>query len=673
MRSRVARPALIAGAIGMLAGMAATASAAATSGPAAAATSTAATPAAVATPVTSSDLAPIQSGLDYHSFANIDQFRVTRVELNLRVDFVNKVLFGAVALQVKRLDPNATQLVLDSRDLDIRDVSEKPSSVIGALSKSETTWVSRPFHVDRGDPLLGSPLVIELPPLKRSTETIKIEYVTSPTAPALQWLTDRQTAGKHHPFMYTLSYPIAARSWIPLQDTPLVRATYSALIHTDDSVLAVMSAKNDPKVKRNGEYSFVMSDPVPSCLIALAVGDLRFKETGTRTGVYAEKPLLEQAAKDFADADTMLKSAERLFGPYRFDRYDVVVMPPSFPIEEVGNPDAPFVTPTAVSGDRSQESVVAQALAQAWAGGLVSVSSWRDVWINEGLSRYMRDRLTEELFGRPRTEAQSWFTLRSLRDDLGSQSAADQLLAADLRGRDPASAGREPAFEKAGLFFAYLDAKYGRERFDAFLKGYFDHFMLKSIDTDQFIAYLKENLLDRFPGIVTREQVLAWVTSAGIPADAMLPASAAFDTVDAARSAWLTGKVPARKIDTRGWETPQWQYFLFGMPALRRDQLADMDQAFGFNRSTNAQVAGAWFLLVIRNDYQPGYQRLEEYLESTGRSSLIVPLYAELVRTPAGATLAKRVYALAKPFYQARTAALVDAVVRPDAGNDDDE
>ncbi|MGD0502437.1 MAG: M1 family metallopeptidase [Steroidobacteraceae bacterium] len=648
-RSSVAHLAIAAGAIGVLAGSAVLAAA----GP---------------------DLAPIQSGLDYHSFANIEQFRVTRVELNLRVDFVNKVLFGVVALEVKRLDPTATQLVLDSRDLDIRDVSEKPSSVIGALSKSETTWVSRPFHVDRADPVLGSPLVIELPPLKKSTETIKIDYVTSPTAAALQWLTDKQTAGKHHPFMYTLSYPMGARSWIPLQDTPQVRASYSAVIHTDNDVLAVMSAKNDPKVKRNGEYSFVMQDPVPSCLIALAVGDLHFKETGPRTGVYSEKPLLDQAAKDFADTDTMLKSAERLFGPYRFDRYDVVVMPPSFPIVEVGNPAAPFVTPTAVTQDRSQESVVAQALAQVWAGGLVSVSSWRDAWINEGLSRYMRNRLMEELFGSNRAVADSWLTLRSLRDDLASQNAGDQVLAADLRGRDPGSVAREPAFEKAGLFFAYLDAKYGRERFDAFLRGYFDHFMFKSINTEQFLAYLKDNLLERFPGIVTREQALSWVTSTGLPADTPLPVSAAFDPVDAARSAWLSRKVPAKKIDTHGWETPQWLYFLSGMPpTLSRDQMADLDQAFAFNRSIDAQVAGGWFRLVIRNGYQPGYQRLEEYLESTGRSSLIVPLYAELLKTPAGATLAKRVYALAKPFYQSRTVAAVDAVVRPDAGSDDDE
>ena len=648
-RFNVARPAIAAGTAWMLAGSAALAAAGA-------------------------DLAPIQPGLDYHSFANIEQFRVTRLELNLRVDFMNKVLFGVVALQVKRLDPNATQLVLDTRGLDIRDVSEKPSNVMGALSKSETTWVSRPFHVDKADPVLGSPLVIELPPGKKSTESIKIEYVTSPTAPALQWVTDKQTAGKHHPFMYTLSYPIGTRSWIPLQDTPQVRAGYSAVIMTDDDVIAVMSANNDPRVKRKGQYAFLMRDPVPSSLIALAVGDLRFKETGPRTGVYAEKPLLEEAAKEFADTGAMLQSAERLFGPDRFDRYDIVVMPPSFPTVEVGNLSAPFVTSTAVTTDRSQEPVVARALAQSWAGGLVSVSSWRDAWINEGLSRYMGNRLMEEALGSPRVAAASWLELRSLRENLDRQSAGDQVLAADLRGRDPGAPSREPAYQKAGLFFTYLDGKYGRERFDAFLRGYFDHFSLRSVDTDQFLAYLKDNLLDRFPGIVTREQALSWVASIGIPADALLPASTAFDSVDAARNAWLAGKTPAKKIDNRGWETPQWVYFLSGLPAtLRRDQMAELDQAFGFDRSANAQEAGGWFLLVIRNDYQPAYPHLEEYLKTTGRTSLIVPLYAELVKTPAGTTLARRVYPLAKPFYAAQTVAAVDAVVRSDAENDDDE
>jgi hypothetical protein len=490
----------------------------------------------------------------------------------------------------------------------------------------------------------------------------------------LHWLTDKQTAGKRQPFMYTLSSPIGARSWIPLQDTPQVRAAFAALIHTDSEVLAVMSAKNDPKVKHNGEYVFVMQDPIPSCQMALAVGDLRFKETGPRTGVYAEKPLLAEATKEFDDSGALLKAAESLFGSYRFERYDVVVMPPSFPILEAGNPHAAFISPTAVTSDRSQEAVAAQALAQAWAGGMVSVASWRDAWINEGLVRHMRDRLMEQVFGSERADADSWFAVRGLKADLAAQSAADQVLAADLRGRDPGNRSRSAAFEKAGLFFAYLDGKFGRERFDAFLRGYFDHFSFKSVDSDQFLAYLKENLLARYPGIVSPDQAAVWVSSIGIPADALLPSTAAFDPVDAARSAWLAGKIPARKIDARAWQTPQWMYFLEGMPAvLRRDQLADLDEAFGFTRTTNAQVASGWFLLVIRNDYQPGLQRLEEYLQSTGRISLIAPLYTELMKSSAGATQARRVYALAKPFYHPQTIAVINGIVRPDSEDADDE
>jgi len=613
------------------------------------------------------DLAPIQTGLDYHSFANVEQFRVTHVELNLRVDFVNKVLFGEAALEIKRLDPRATELVLDTRDLDIRDVSEKPTNVLGALSKSETTWVSRPFHLDKSDPILGSPLVIELPPLKKSTEIIKIEYVTSPSSPALQWLTDKQTAGRHHAFMYTMSSPIGARSWIPLQDTPQVRATYSAVIHTDSDVVAVMSAKNDPKVKHNGQYSFVMSDAIPSNLISLAVGDLRFKETGPRTGVYAEKPLLADAAKEFADTAAMLQAAEKLFGPYRWDRFDVVVLPRSFPDADSGYPNAPFISPSALTGDRSLESVVVHALAQSWAGELVSGSTWRDAWINQGFAIYMQDRLVQVMYGEPRAAAERAMAWRT-------RKAPDQALAVDLRGKDPGVLAQESAGAKAGLFFEYLDAKFGRARFDEFMRGYFDHFALRSVTTEQFLAYLKDNLLDRSPNTVTGQEISAWVTGSGVPTDAILPASDAYAPIDAARAEWLSGKLPAKKLATKNWVTQQWLYFLAGMPpSLRKDQLGELDQTFDFTRSTNDEVCSGWLLLVIRNTYQPGYPRLEQFLETTGRETLIVPLYVELVKTPAGATLAKRVYALSRPLYFSRTAAAIDPIVNPASESGDDE
>ncbi|HWJ36452.1 MAG TPA: M1 family metallopeptidase [Steroidobacteraceae bacterium] len=620
---------------------------------------------------TPADLAPIQSGLDYHSFANIEQYRVTRLELDLRVDSDARVLRGVVGLSVTRLDPGATQLILDTRELTVTEVTEKAQGVLGAMSKTETTWVGRPFHFERKDPILGQALVIELPPSNKPTEFIRIEYETSPTAPGLLWVAARETAGRRQSFLFTQSEPIGARSWIPLQDTPQVRVTYTATIHTSSDVLAVMSAKSDPNglgrpVKRNGEYAFVMPDAVPSYSIALAVGDLAFKATGPRTGVYADKSVIKAAAAEFADAESMIEAAEKLFGPYRWDRFDILVMPPSFPAGGMENPRLTFVAPTVIAGDKSLVSVIAHELSHSWSGNLVTNATWRDLWLNEGFSDYLESRIMNAVYGERREMMERVLGLRSLRDDLGRLKPADQVLAIDLRDRDPDEVFSDVPYEKGRLFLTYLDAKFGHERFEAFLRGYFDHFAFKSITTEQFLKYLQENLLDRFPGVVTRDQVMAWVSGPGIPPDAVLPTSDAFAPVDEARTSWLGGKVAAKKLDTHEWVAQQWLYFLDNMPTvLTAAQMADLDQAFGFTRTANAEIGHSWFLWVIRNHYQPGYVRLEEYLKTIGRRKLIKPLYEELMKTPAGATQAKRVYALARPGYHPQTVAAIDAIVNP--------
>ncbi len=613
------------------------------------------------------ELAPLQPGLDYHSFANIEQFRVTHLDLNLRVDFHNKVLFGAVGLEIKRLDPRANELVLDTRDLDIRDVEERATDVLGATAKSQTSWVSRPFHFDKADPILGSPLVIELAPMqKKATELIRIDYVTSPTSPALHWLDDKQTTGKHQALMFTQTEPIATRGWIPLQDTPQVRVTYTAHIHTSNDVIAVMSARFEPKAKRNGEYLFEMRDAIPSYLIALAVGDLRFKETGPRTGVYAEYPLMAAAAEEFAGTEALMQAAEKMFGPYRWERYDIVVLPSRFSLGGMENPRLAFVSPTILTADKSQLSVVAHELAHAWSGNLVGNATWRDLWINEGLAEYLQSRIISAVYGEPRDAMERVLGLKSLRADLAKLKSQDQALAIDLRDRDPVAAFSSVPYEKGRLFFTFLEVKFGRERFDDFLRAYFDHFAFKSLSTEQFLGYLKDTLLDRYPGVVSRDQVMQWVLAPGIPADAVLPASDAFQRMDQARGDWLAGKIPAKKLDTRDWMTPQWQYFLDGISGpLRKEQLAELDQAFGFMRSGNALVSRSWLVLVIRSAYTPGFPRLEEYLQSIGRRKLIEPLYEELMKTPAGAVMAKRVFEQARPGYHAYTAAAIDAIVNP--------
>jgi leukotriene-A4 hydrolase len=608
----------------------------------------------------------IDPTFDYHSYANVDQFRVTHLELDLRVDLAGKTIAGVVALEVQRLDPRATQLVLDTKDLMILDVTQKATDVLGATAKSQAIWVSRPFRLQKPDPILGSALVIELTPSKRGTELIRINYETLPASSALQWLTPKQTA-RHKAFLYTESEPIGARAWIPLQDTPQVRATYKAKVHTDPDVRAVMSAENDPKARRGGDYTFVMPQPVPSYLIALAVGDLEFQETGPRTGVYAEKSMLKAAAKEFADTESMIQANEKTFGPYRWSRYDVLVMPPSFPAGGMENPRLSFITPTIIAGDKSLVSVIAHELAHSWAGNLVGNATWRDLWLNEGFTDYMESRIMASVYGEQRASMEAVLGLNSLRADLARLKPADQILAIDLRDRDPGEVFSEIPYEKGRLFLNYLDAKFGREHFDAFLRGYFDHFSFKSITTEQFLAYLQENLLDRFPGTVTRDQVNAWVFDPGLPADAVLPVTTMFQPVDEARAAWLAGKLPPKKFGA-DWIAQQWLYFLNDMPAtLKPAQMAELDKAFGFSKSANAEIAHRWFKLVIVNDYQPSYPRLEEYLNTVGRRKLIAPLYEALMKTPAGTQVAKRVFAKARPGYHPETVKAIEAIVDPQA------
>jgi leukotriene-A4 hydrolase len=612
------------------------------------------------------DSGPIDPAFDYHSYANVDQFRTTHLDLELRVDFTFKTIAGAVTLELKRLDPRATQLVLDTKGLMILDVTQKATDVLGATAKNQTLWVSRPFHLEKPDPILGSALVIDLPPSKKGTESIKIDYETTEASSALQWLTEKQTA-RHKPFLYTESEPIGARTWIPLQDTPQVRAPYKAKVYTEDRLRAVMSAENDPKAKpgAGGAYSFVMPQAVPSYLIALAVGDLEFQETGPRTGVYAEKSMIKAAAKEFADTEAMIQANEKMFGPYRWGRYDILVMPPSFPEGGMENPRLSFITPTVIVGDKSLVSVIAHELAHSWSGNLVGNATWRDFWLNEGFTDYMTSRIMTAVYGEQRTAMEEVLGLKTLRDEMAKFKPADQVLAVDLRDRDPGEGLTNVPYEKGRLFLKYLDAKFGRERFDAFLRGYFDHFAFKSVNSEQFLNYLQENLLDRFPGVVTRAQDDAWVLRPGLPADALLPMTTMFESVDAAREAWLSGKLPAKKIGA-DWAAQQWVYFLDGMPpTLAAAQLADLDKAFELSKSPNAEIGHSWFKLVIANSYQPGFPRLEEYLKTIGRRKLIEPLYESLMKTPAGTVVAKRVFAKARPGYHPETVKAVEAIVAP--------
>ncbi len=584
-------------------------------------------------------ISDIESGTDYHSFSNPDEIKVTHIDLDLQADFNQKSLIGSATLSFDRVNPQATTLILDTRDLTITSVNIDGSPIAFKLMTKDEN-LGAPLHIDVGT----------------QATKVSIFYQTAASASGVQWLTPEQTAGKKHPFLFTQAQAVHARSFIPLQDSPKVRVTYNAVIRTPPELLAVMSAANDPDTQRDGEYEFTMAQPIPSYLIALAIGDLQFKAMGERTGVYAEPSMLDAAAAEFEDTESMLKVTEKTFGSYSWERYDLLILPPSFPFGGMENPRLSFITPTVIAGDKSLVALIAHELAHSWSGNTVTNATWRDLWLNEGFTTYLTYRIMEMIYGTDRFNMEAVLGYEDLQADIASLPANDQVLAIDLRGRNPDDVFSNIPYEKGALFLREIEHKIGRDNFDKFLLEYFAAFTFKSITTDEFINYLDQTLLVTYDDKLDRDRIQEWIFSPGIPAGAPVPQSDAFSKVDNERNAWLEGKKAAANIVTSSWTVHEWLYFLNNMPnALSAEQLAELDLAFALTASKNNEIAHSWLMIAVYNEYKPAYDRLYNYLVSIGRNKLVKPLYRELAKTPEGKAFAKKAFEEAKPGYHPLT------------------
>jgi len=386
------------------------------------------------------------------------------------------------------------------------------------------------------------------------------------------------------------------------------------------------------------------------------VGDLKFKAMGERTGVYAEAEFLEAAAAEFEDTESMLIETEKRYGPYGWDRYDLLILPPSFPFGGMENPRLSFITPTVIAGDKSLVSLIAHELAHSWSGNTVTNATWRDLWLNEGFTTYLTYRIMEIVFGPDRYRMEAVLGFEDLEADINSLETNDEILAIDLRGRDPDDVFSNIPYEKGALFLRELERKVGRDNFDEFLTEYFKVFAFKSITTDEFIDYLKQTLLVEHADKLELERIEQWIFQGGLADGLPLEESNAFTLVDEARSKWLANDIKAADIDTQDWVVHQWLFFLNNLPdELSTQQLADLDQAFDLTNSKNNEIAHSWLLLSIKNWYQPALPRLRTYLVSIGRNKLVKPLYRELAKTEQGKALGKAAFAKAKAGYHPLT------------------
>jgi leukotriene-A4 hydrolase len=595
---------------------------------------------------------------DQHSFAEPADARVTHVALDLTADFEAHVFRGTATLTVEAV-PAAKDVVLDTKTLTIEAATDRAGQPL-------------PFHLGDADAILGRSLHVTLPADRR---TIVLTYHTSPGAAALQWLRPSQTAGGRLPYVFSQGEAILTRTWIPTQDSPGIRQTYEARIVVPAALHAVMSAEQltpDGELLPGGQraFRFRLDKPIAPYLIAIAVGDIVFKAAGPRSGVYAEPSVVDKAAWEFADLEKMIEAAESIGGPYDWGRYDVLVMPPSFPFGGMENPRLTFATPTVLAGDRSLTSLVAHELAHSWSGNLVTNATWSDFWLNEGFTTYFENRIMEALYGTDRAEmlqALGRQELVTLLDELKSKPG-DQLLHIDLSGRDPDEGATMIPYEKGAAFLRMVEHEVGRPRFDAWLRGYFQRHAFTSLTTDQFLADFRQYLLQDDAGLEARMRLDEWIEKPGLPSNALKPRSAAFTRVDDAARSFAGGAMP-ESLETHDWTTQQWQRFLASLPAsLTTAQMQALDASFHFTNSGNSEILFTWLRLAIPRHYEPAVPALERFLTSQGRRKFLTPLYKDLLASSWGKEEAKRIYLKARPLYHSVATATLDPIVGSRAG-----
>ena len=552
---------------------------------------------------------------DPHSFSKPNISLVSHLELEIAVDFSEKKLFGKAKWTLNTV---GKEIIFDTYDLAIKKVYDENGKNI-------------PFSLGEKQGFLGSPLKIEA----NRSKNITIEYETGKDARALQWLSSKQTLEKKSPFLFTQSQAILARSWVPCQDSPGIRFTYSAEVIVPPNMMALMSAEGNPEKKNEkGKYTFHMDKPIPSYLLALSVGELSFKSISERVGVYAEQGLLEKSVKEFEDVEQMMIEAEKLYGKYQWGRYDILILPPSFPFGGMENPLLTFATPTIITGDKSLVALIAHELAHSWSGNLVTNATWSDFWLNEGFTTYFELRIMEAVYGKDYSEMLALLGKTSLDAEINELMLSNPdatKLKLNLKNVDPDEAINAIAYEKGYSLLRYLEESVGRKKWDDFLKSYFSENKFTSIDTETFLELLKKKLFtdDNYKKLGIEQ----WVYETGLPKTSPTISSLSFSRVEKIAKDVLEEKsIEKMQPETKKWSTHEWLHFLnFINEEISLEKVKKLDKVFNLTESGNSEVLAVWFKISIKTNYSEAEQALKKFLLSVGRRKFIEPLYKTLV------------------------------------------
>ena len=583
---------------------------------------------------------------DHHSYSKPAEAVVTHLDWNAVVDFESRTIAATATFDLETSD-HAEKVILDIRELDILSV--------------QVDGKDSPFNIGEEQEFIGSPLSIEITP---STKKVSITYNTQPGADAFLWVEGSEDA---NPFLFTQSQAILARTWIPCQDSPGIRFTYNATVDVPKDLMALMSAVNPTEKNAEGHYTFVMDQPIPSYLLALAVGDVEFRSVGAHTGVYATPDLIDAAEYEFAEMEDLLIAAENLYGKYAWERYDLLVLPAAFPFGGMENPRLTFATPTIIAGDRSLVSLVAHELAHSWSGNLVTNSTWDDFWLNEGFTVYFEQRIMEAVYGRDISEMLASLSYRGLVNELSDLSPNDTHLRLHLKGRNPDDGMTAIAYDKGFLFLRMIEETVGRAQFDAFLSEYFTKHAFTVMDTDNFIEYLEGTLLT---DEATRDAVnlTAWIDGAGLPDNCPKIQSVRIENVDIAVASWASGELATSDLLWNDWLYQERYRFLKSIPSsVNVTKLDELNSTFKISSTGNNEVLFAWLEQAVLKGHEASYDRLETFLINVGRRKFLTPLYKALLDTDQ-TNMALSIYKKARPNYHSVATGTMDELLNIDGG-----
>ncbi|TAG39285.1 MAG: M1 family peptidase [Cytophagia bacterium] len=579
---------------------------------------------------------------DIHTFAKPNESIMTHISLDLKVNFEEKTLSGKAIIDIKNTE-NAKEFWFDSKFLQIEKIT---------LDENETTTT---FKINEAKPHVGAGVQVNIKP---ETKKINVYYKTDKSAAALQWLSPSQTAGKKNPFLFTQSQAILARSWVPCQDSPGIRFTYSAKITVPKGLMALMSAENPEKISENGVYQFKMTQKIPAYLLALSVGELSYKKYDERSGVYAEPIMLEKSYKEFEDLPTMITAAEELYGKYAWEKYDVLLLPPSFPFGGMENPRLTFATPTILAGDKSLTSLIAHELAHSWSGNLVTNATWDDFWLNEGFTVYFERRIMEKIKGKSYSKMLGFLGYQDLQKTLNElkDKPKDTHVKLDLKDRDPDDGVTEIAYEKGYFFLRTIEELVGREKMDNFIKNYFQKNAFQSMNTESFIEYLQKNLPE-----TSKMDLKEWIYAPNLPKNCPKVSADRFENIDKELAKFKENKEENIAKDISSHE---WLYFIRGLgDKLTLTQMENLDKKYQFTASNNAEILTAWLGLSIRSEYKKAYPKLESFLNEVGRRKFLMPLYTSLLKSNQK-ELAKQIYQKSRQNYHAVATSSLDELFK---------